>query len=73
MAGDDFGGRPATANPPGDDRAHHSVLLSDPIAALIERLERAAVTCGPLALGTRAAVMVRRVSGGYVILRTPGW
>lgn len=56
MAGEDFGGWPARANPPGEDGREHSADLAlepDAIADLRRRLIEAAASGSPLALGRR--------------------
>jgi hypothetical protein len=73
MPGEKIAAGPWQGAAAGEDGAKYIALLSDPIAALVERLELAAIACGPLTLGARASILVRRVSGGYVVLRAPGW
>jgi hypothetical protein len=65
MTREDFGGRAATAQPPGEDGANNSGEAvdsheqPDPITDLIARLRRAAETGEALSLGQRAKVTVR--------------
>jgi hypothetical protein len=76
MQGGDFGGRPATASPPGDDRGdssadHAETEAVDPIRTLIARLDSLANYCGSVPLRDGGAMQVARCAGGFAVgLRT---
>jgi hypothetical protein len=76
MSSEGFGGQPATAAHPSEDRQHHSVDTAeyqtfDPICALIARLDAAAASGGPITLDGREPIRVRAIAGGFAIGRRP--
>ena len=76
MTCEDLGGRPATADPTGEDPRKYSASLAraedvDPIAGLIRQLEHAARCCGSVPLRDGSAVQISRVAGGYAIGTRP--